>query len=190
MLARDYSVDELLANSWDKKLANDLAAEIEVCTGENRGAVAVEEMRRFLAVKGYRELLKRIEDVRRGKTSHDALKAVALEMRGYALQRPALSAAAFRIGMADSPEWRHAHANIHAFMMTIFEECGLTGEAAEDALLMLRSLVRGFVLNELMHSVLGVRSYDDCFEDSIRVMIAGLPALIPSLDPGLQGPGC
>jgi hypothetical protein len=187
MLARNYSMDELLSNSWDKKLANDLAAEIEVCIGENRGAV--EEMRRFLAVKGYRELLQRLEDVRRGKTSHDALKAVALEMRSYALERPALSAAAFRIATADSPEWRRAHANIHAFMITIFGECGLTGEAAEDALLMLRSLVRGFVLNELMHSVLGVRSYDDCFKDSIRVLIAGLPALIPPLDPGLRGLG-
>jgi hypothetical protein len=42
---------------------------------------------------------------------------------------------------------------------------------------MLRSLVRGFVLNEMMHSLLGVYSYNDSFDNSIRVFMAGLPAL-------------
>jgi hypothetical protein len=42
---RKYSVDEILANSWDRKLARDLADEIEVCTGDKRETV--DEMRRF-----------------------------------------------------------------------------------------------------------------------------------------------
>jgi hypothetical protein len=184
MLAHNYSVDELLASSWDRKLANDLAAEIESGTDEDHNAIG--EMRRFLALKGYRELMQRVEEAARGKTSYGALTAVALEMRRYALERPALSAAAFRMESVDSPEWRQAHANIHAFMMGIFADCGLIEEAAEDALLMLRSLVRGFVLNELMHSVLGVRSYDECFEKALRVLFAGLPALQPGLRVGAE----
>ena len=62
---RKHSVDEILANSWDRKLANDLADEIAVCTGDKRETV--EEMRRFLALKGYRDLLERLKDARKGK---------------------------------------------------------------------------------------------------------------------------
>lgn len=175
MHLRDHSVDEILSSSWDAKLAKDLAAEIEFCTGEKRDNFA--EMRRFLALKGYRELLQRLEVAREEKSGSDALDAVAHAMRAYALERPALSAAAFRTASADSAEWRAAHANLHAFMIDVFAECGLAGEAAEDALNMLRSLVRGFVLNEVMHTLIDVKSYDDCFRRSVRVFIAGLGAL-------------
>ena len=98
-------------------------------------------------------------------------------MRRYALDRPALSAAAFRTAAADCPEWRSAHEDLHTFMTGIFADCGLAGEAAEDALNMLRSLVRGYVLNEMMHTLIGVDSYDDSFDSAIRVFVAGLPAL-------------
>jgi hypothetical protein len=115
---RDYSVDEILANSWDKKLAKDLAGEIEACTGDKRDTI--EEMRRFLAVKGYRELLERLKAARAGKAGDEALDAVAHALRGYALDRPALSAAAFRSAAADCPAWREAHEELHSFMMDTF----------------------------------------------------------------------
>ena len=168
------TVDQILSISWDRQLAKDLAAEIEACTGERRDTV--EEMRRFLALKGYRELLQRLRSAREGKTSEEALKAVAHAFRSYALERPALSAAAFRTA-ADCPEWCEAHDDLHAFMLDVFGDCGLPREAAEDALNMLRCLVRGYVLNEMMHTLIGVYSYEDSFENSVRVFIAGLPAL-------------
>src|SRR4029453_13966299 len=154
---RNYSVDEILSSSWDRKLARDLAEEIEACTGERR--TTVEEMRRFLALKGYRELLQRLRTARGGKRANEALHAVAHAMRRYALERPALSAAAFRTAAADCPEWREAHENLHPFMMDVFADCGLLGQPAEEALNMLRSLVRGYVLNEMMHTLIGVDSY-------------------------------
>lgn len=173
---RNYTVDEILSSSWDRKLASDLAGEIEACTGERRATV--EEMRRFLALKGYRELLSRLHAVRNGKRGNAALHAVAHAMRLYALERPALSAAAFRTAAADCPEWREAHENLHAFMLDVLADCGLLGQPAEEALNMLRCLVRGYVLNEMMHTLIGVDSYEDSFESSVRVFIAGLPALI------------
>ena len=173
---RSCSIDEILASTWDRKLAMDLAEEIETGTGERRATV--QEMRRFLALKGYRELLQRLHAARDGKYGKDALHAVAHAMRGYALARPALSAAAFRTAAADCPEWREAHENLHSFMMDVFAGCGLFGQPAEDALNMLRSLVRGYVLNEMMHTLIGVESYDDAFESAVRVFIAGLPALM------------
>ena len=101
------SIDEILATSWDRKLAKDLAEEIESCTGDKLGTVF--EMRRFLALKGYRELLQLLREARNGKNGDDALAAVAHAMRRYALDRPALSAAAFRTAAVDCPEWREAH---------------------------------------------------------------------------------
>ena len=172
---RDHSVDEILANSWDQKLAQDLAGEIEACTGDKRDTI--EEMRRFLALKGYRELLERLRTARAGKTGEAALGAVAHALRGYALDRPALSAAAFRSAAADCPEWREAHEQLHSFMMETFAGCNLVEQEAEEALNILRSMVRGFVLNEMMHSLLGVYSYDESFDNAVRVFVAGLPAL-------------
>lgn len=172
---RSYPVDDILACSWDRKLAQDLAEEIEACTGEKRAIV--EEMRRFLALKGYRELLQRLHVAREGKHGKEALHAVAHAMRGYALARPALSAASFRTAAADCPQWREAHERLHTFMMDVFADCGLFGQPAEDALNMLRSMVRGYVLSEMMHTMIGVESYDDSFDAAVRVFVAGLAAL-------------
>jgi hypothetical protein len=170
------SLDEILSNSWHRKLAADLATEIEACTGDRQRSVR--EMRRFLALKGYRELRERLQTAREGKRSEEALVAVAHAMRTYALQRPALSAAAFRTEAADCSEWREAHDDLHAIMLDVLADCGLSDEAAEDALNMVRSLVRGYVLNEVMHTLIGVESYDDSSESAIRVLVAGLRVLI------------
>jgi hypothetical protein len=175
ILARPDTVDEILSNSWDRKLAEDIAAEIEACTGERSRTFA--EMRRFLALKGYRQLLERLRAARAERRGESALGAVAHAMRAYAVERPALSAAAFRTATADSAEWREAHESLHSFMIDVLADCGLFGETAEDALNVLRSLVRGFVLNETMHTLIGVASYDELFDRAIAVFIAGLPAL-------------
>ncbi|WP_063994434.1 hypothetical protein [Bradyrhizobium sp.] len=45
-------------------------------------------------------------------------------------------------------------------MIDIFEDCGLARDAGEKALDMLRSLVRGYVLHEIMHTFVDVVSYD------------------------------
>jgi hypothetical protein len=175
-----FSIDQILSNSWDRELAHDLAAELETYSGEKRETV--EEMRRFLAVKGYRELLQRLQEAREGRAAHEALRAVAYAMRGYALERPGLSAAAFRTPTADCQEWREVHGQSRELMMTIFTECGLRGTAADFALHMLKILVRGFVLHELMNSFLHIYSYEESFRQAIRVFIAGLPALMPSAE--------
>lgn len=179
MNARSFDVDDILSNTWDRKLAQDLAIEIESGTGDRRGTFS--EMRRFLAVKGYRDLLPRLESAREDKYAENALIAVAHAIRRYALELPALSAAAFRTAAADCPEWRDAHKRLHSLMLEVLGECCLFGDAAEGALIMLRSLVRGYVLHEVMHTVVGVESYDDAFDKALQVFIIGLPAFAPSV---------
>lgn len=73
---------------------------------------------------------------------------------------------------------REAHENLHTFMMNVFAGCGLFGQPAEDGSNMPRGLVRGYVLNEIMHTLIGVHSYEDSLESAAWVFVAGLPALV------------
>src|SRR5579875_1035798 len=96
----------VLSSPWERKLANDIAAELERYSGEKNACP--EEMRRFLAVKGYRDLLAQMQVACENKTSFDALQAAARTMRLYGLERPALFAATFRTPTTDTREWRAA----------------------------------------------------------------------------------
>jgi hypothetical protein len=162
------SAGEILSRSRERTLARVLAKEIETGTAEQHDGLA--EMRRFLAVKGYRELLPRLEAARQGKHAETALIAVAQAMRRYALEQPALSAA------ANCPECRNAHEHLHGLMRDVLAECRLTGDAAENAVHMLRSLVRGYVRHEVMQTLQGVDCYDAAFHKAVQVFVAGLPA--------------
>ena len=68
-----YSVEELLSEGnarWDRRIAADLASEIEGQLGEKVDTIP--EMRRLLAVKGYRELRLRLELDTSGHHGDDA----------------------------------------------------------------------------------------------------------------------
>jgi hypothetical protein len=104
------------------------------------------------------------DNARAGRKSYEALKSVAEAMQAYALERPALSAAAFRMPTSDTPESRAAYDQMREFMLGLFAECGLHGSAAERALQILRSLVRGFVLHKVMASFIDTASYDESYD--------------------------
>jgi hypothetical protein len=176
MGSRDSSLDELLSVSWDKALANDLAAELERFSGEKRTTVA--EVRRFLAIKAHGDLLDRLRKARTGKSSFAALRSVAIEMRQYAVERPAFWAAAVRTPVTDCAEWRSADNKIQDFMTGLFAECGVPARDADDASRMLKSLVRGFVLHQIMGSFSHVYSYEQSYEKAIDVFIAGVQAVM------------
>ena len=102
-----YSVEDLLpqdASRWDKLIAADLARELEGQLGEK--ADTIPEMRRLLALKGYRELRLRIEKDTVGLHGEEAIRAMAVAMRAFAHERPGLSAATFRSPTTDTPLWR------------------------------------------------------------------------------------
>jgi hypothetical protein len=168
----EKNVDEMLSASWDKLLARDLALEVEYFFGDKR--CLIPELRRYFAIKGYRDLLLRLRTACEGKTSFDALKSVAVEMRYFALERPALWAAASRTPTTDCAEWRAGHEELCDLIKSVFADCGLKGPHAEDALYMLRSLVRGFAAHQILGSFLHVQSYDDVFERVVDMYIAGV----------------
>jgi hypothetical protein len=178
-LAGKFSADEVLlipASSWDKRIATDLIAEMEVHLGDVVSTLP--EMRRILAVKGYQGLRHRIENDIKGKRGLDALRTMALAMRSYALERPGLTAATFRTATTDSPEWRQALAELSQTVFRVFADIGLEGEPAQHALRVLRSFVRGYVLNEMAASFLEPLEYQESYELGIEMFILGLPAFV------------
>jgi hypothetical protein len=181
--AERFGVDELLsipASSWDKRIAVDLIAEMEIHLADKLATLP--EMRRILAVKGYQGLRRRIEGDVKDKIGVAALRAMAHSMRDFALQHPGLSAATFRSAATDSPEWRHALGELLETAFRVLAQVKLEGEPAQQALRMLRSLVRGFVLNEMGATFLEPLDYTGSFELAIDAYVLGLPAFLAPVD--------
>jgi hypothetical protein len=166
---------EYQVTNWDQKIAADLTGEMEHHLADKISTIP--EMRRFLAVKGYRELRQLIESNIAGKSGADALRAAMIGMRRYALDRPGMSAATFRNPEVDSPEWRAAQMELAAVVFAVFSQLGIKGENAMHALRTLRSFVRGFVLHEMGASFLEPLEHDQSYAIGIEVFIEGLCVL-------------
>jgi hypothetical protein len=175
---KNFSVEELLATEstrWDRRIAVDLAAELEAHLSEK--ADTIPEIRRLLAVKGYRELRARLVRDIGNMTGNDAVRAMAMAMRAFAHERPGLSAATFRNSITDSPEWRREGELLGAVAVKTFESAGLNREQAVNALQILRALVRGFVIHEMAASFLDTVDYDQMYATAVDVFIRGLDVL-------------
>ena len=178
---KNFSVEEILsedANRWDRRIASDLTAELEFLFAEKTSTIP--EIRRFLAVKGYRELRARLELDIGNATGNEAIRAMALAMRAFALERPGLSAATFRNSITDSPEWRREGELLGGVALRVFQSAGLNLEQGINALRILRALVRGFVLHEMAASFLETVDYDRLYAVAVDVFIRGLDALRPA----------
>jgi hypothetical protein len=175
---KNFSVEEILsedATRWDRRIASDLAGELECQMAEK--ASTIPEIRRLLAVKGYRELRARLQlDIGNG-SGNEAVRAMALAMRAFAHERPGLSAATFRTPSTDSPEWRREGELLGGVALRVFESAALSREQAMTALQILRALVRGFVMHEMAASFLETVDYDKVYAVAVDVFIRGLDAL-------------
>lgn len=160
---------------WDQLIAADLATEIEALLAEKVGTIP--EMRRFLAIKGYRELRHRLVAAVDGKEGEDALRAAAFAMRAYAHDRPGLSAATFRNPIVDLEEWRREGDALGRVVLGVLAGVGVSGRSATHALRILRALVRGFVLHEMATSFLEPLDPDETYGLAVEVYIRGLSAL-------------
>lgn len=101
---------------------------------------------------------------------------MAHAMRGYALAKPGLAAASFRSLDVTSSEWDIAGAALADTVMRVFGSYGLKEAQAAQAVLILRSLVRGFVINE-MSTPNSSLDFHNSFAVAVRVFIHGLAAL-------------
>ena len=113
-----------LHRAGDKLIAADLAREVENDTADR--VETIDEMRLFLAIKGYRQVFDLLTAETAGKTGAAALRAMAMASRGYAKERPGLSAATFRCPMVESPEWMEAFVAVRRLFERRFRSAGST----------------------------------------------------------------
>jgi hypothetical protein len=111
---------------------------------------------------------------------------MAHSMRDFALEHPGLSAATFRSATTDSPEWRQALSELAQTAFRVLAQVGLDGEPAQQALRMLRSLIRGFVLNEMVGSFLEPLDLGVSFELAVDAFVLGLPAFTPPVNQSIS----
>jgi hypothetical protein len=176
--AGQFNVEDVLSYSsrWDKKITSDLIAEMETLFGDK--AATLPEMRRILAVKGYQGLKSRIELDTKDRNGSDAFRAMANAMRNFALEHPGLSSATFRNPTSDCPDWRQAGVELAEVAIRVLYGVGVKDENAEQALRILRSLVRGFVISEMAASFfVDPFEYQRTFDLGIEMYIKGVPAL-------------
>ena len=173
----EHKVHELVRNDpqrWDRLITDELSQELARIAGEK--TVEIPEVRRFLAVKGFRDLRAFLELRIHNKHGNEALRAAIAGMRIFAHERPGISAAAFRSAFTDCPEWRQAGLELAALLMKLLSEIGLNETQAKDALCTIRALVRGFVMHEMQGSFLEV----DCeaaFDFAVEALIGGLQSI-------------
>jgi Tetracyclin repressor-like, C-terminal domain len=173
-----FNVEDVLSYSsrWDQKIATDLIAEMEILFGDKPATLP--QMRRILAVKGYQGLKSRIEIDIKDRDGPDAFRAMANAMRNYALEHPGLSSATFRNPASDCPDWRQAGAELSQVAIRVLHEVGVQHESAEQALRILRSLVRGFVISEMAAAFfIEPREYQRTFDLGIEMYLKGVSAL-------------
>ncbi len=172
-----HNIHELLRNDpqrWDRLITDELSREISRIAGEKVGEIP--EIRRFLAVKGFRDLRDFLKHRIENKPGQEGLRAAITGMRIFAHERPGISAAAFRSAFTDCPEWRQAGLELATLFMDLMSEIGLNETQAIDALCTIRALVRGFVMHEMQGSFLET----DCeraFEFAVDALLTGLQSI-------------
>lgn len=162
------------APRWDKKIAADLVTEMEAFFGK---VDTIPQMKQALAIAGYQGLQRQIEQAVKGKTCLDAIRAMAHAMRSFSLGSPGLAIASFRDPDVDNPEYQKAAGQLALVVLRIFGEAGISGEAARHAIRILKSLVRGFVINEMSAPVARPIEYQKSYVFAVEMFVRGLSEL-------------
>lgn len=174
----DTNITHVLRRSpsrWDRQIIADLLDEMQGHLADNLESVPA--MRSFLAITGYRNLRNRIEKAIISKQGVDAVRSMAHAMRSFALGSPGLAAAAFRNPVLDGPEWAAAGQDLADEIFAVLNGVGISGIHAKHAVRILRSLVRGFVLNEMVSAAAHPIEFQRSYNLAVEMFIAGLPTL-------------
>src|SRR5262245_63105475 len=123
-------------SEWDRKVRSDLAKELE---GAFPGpAYSVLGAQRMLAIKGYRELKKWMEQEVGDKCGEDAVRGCARAIRLYVRARPGLASATWLSPTEKDKEWYDALERVASIIRKALGDCGLLCDTVQRALRMLR----------------------------------------------------
>lgn len=134
-------------------------------------------LRRELAVLGSRQILEKISRAAVGKSSDEAVMALAMVLRRYATEHPGLYAASVRAPAADDLTAQQLSREIVDIVLLVLEPYQLSETDAIHAVRGLRSFIHGFVMLEQAGGFGMPLDRDESFQFLIKTYLAGLHAL-------------
>lgn len=123
----------------------------------------LDDLRRRLTVRALQDLGAAIQPAVVGRTAEDAVHAIAVAYRSFALDHPGLYAALVPTTEVDDDAVRQTGAAVLETVMSVLRGYGLDDEQAVHAARTLRSAVHGFVTFELSGGFGLTQSPDDSF---------------------------
>jgi len=181
-LSRDVVVEAAAAIADEEGLEalslSTLASKLGIRTPSLYNHVAgLEALRRELALLGLRELGRRIGRAAIGKTTDEAIFAIAHAYRDFVKERPGLYAATVRssrLSYPDDPDFEAAEREAFEAVLAVLASYGLRGEDAVHAARGLRSVAHGFATLEVAGGFGIPLDLDESFDRLLRAFVAGL----------------
>ena len=134
----------------------------------------LDDLRRRLALRGTRELTAALREAATGRAGSDALRAVAIALRGYARRHPGTYLAAQRAPDKDDREALAAGSDAVTVLTAALAGYGLTGDDAIHAARAVRSALHGFAVLETGGGF-GIKlDLDESFERLVDLLDRGL----------------
>lgn len=141
-----------------------------------------EALRVHVAVRAKRELATVLARASVGRSGKDALRAMSLAYRSWAVQHPGRYAAGLRAPDPGDTQDREASAQLLGVVTDALHGYGLEGETAVDAVRALRAMLHGFVSLELAGGFGLPQSVDRSYERLVDRMADLLAAWSGSVD--------
>lgn len=137
----------------------------------------LEGLRRELALLGVRELGRRLGRAAIGKSTDEAIFAIARAYREFVKERPGLYAATLRssrLSYPEDPAFQAAEGEVLETVLAVLASYGLRGDDALHATRGFRSMVHGFATLEVAGGFGIPLDLDESFERLLRTFVAGL----------------
>ncbi len=137
----------------------------------------IDALRRGIAVLALAELGDALATAAVGRSAAAALRAVGHAYRGYATARPGRYAATLAAPAPDDAEHLAAAARVVSIIVAVLDGYDLVGDAAIDAVRILRSGLHGFVALEAAGGFRLPQDVERSFDRLLDVLDAGLSRL-------------
>jgi AcrR family transcriptional regulator len=154
---------------------SDLAARLGVRSPSLYNHIGgLDDLRSALALLGVRELEGRLARAAIGKAGADALRAMGMAYRDFALERPGLYLTAQRAPDPNDADLNAASNAVIDVLRLVLEPMGLSMQEQIHTIRGLRSIVHGFVSLELMGGFGLPEDVDESFRRLLDTFVAGL----------------
>jgi AcrR family transcriptional regulator len=139
----------------------------------------LDDLRRHLTLRGLAELNHRLQRAAVGTASGDAVRAIAVAFRAFALEHPGLYAATVPSTEVEDAAVRQAGSAVVATVVAALSGYGLGETGQIHAARTLRSAVHGFVALELSGGFALAVETGETFDWMVELISSGLSARTP-----------